>query len=41
MRQAEQSVCVAAESPLALAARLGKEACAGLEAGTGAGWGSF
>ena len=41
MRQAEQSVCVAAESPLALAARLGKEACAGLEAGYRSGMGQF
>ena len=41
MRQAEQSVCVAVESPLALAARLGQEACAALEAGYRSGMGQF
>ena len=41
MRQAEQSVLVAAESPLTLAARLGQEACAVLEAGYRSGMGQF
>jgi len=41
MRQAEQSVCVAVESPPALAARLGQEACAALEAGYRSGMGQF
>jgi hypothetical protein len=41
MIQAEQSVCVAVESPLALAARLGQEACAALEAAYRSGMGQF
>ncbi len=41
MIQAEQSVCLAAESPLALACRLGQEGCAGLEAGYRSGMGQF
>src|SRR5271157_5557712 len=41
MRQAEQSVCVAVESPLTLAVRLGEEACAALEARYRSGMGQF
>ena len=42
MRQVEQNVGVApAASPLALAARLGLEACGGLEAGSRSGMGQF
>lgn len=41
MRRAEQNVCVTAESPLTLAARLGREACGRLEAAYRSGMGQF
>jgi adenine-specific DNA-methyltransferase len=41
MRQAEHSVCLLAESPLTLAARLGQEACSALGARYRSGMGQF
>src|SRR5437764_6123355 len=41
MRQAENGSCLVAESSLTMAARLGEEACAMLEAGYRSGMGQF
>src|SRR5437867_67933 len=41
MRQADNGTCMVAESPLTLAARLGEEGCAELEANYRSGMGQF